>query len=88
MSNDEQYQVFLKQKKKDKILTKLQEVKSTIPVELARLTGSQVEEVEGLLDELADENLVESVSGAYYHLTYDGWKHSKALRSSKKQKEE
>lgn len=85
MSEDEaEYQAFLKQRKKDKILIKLQDVKSTIPVELAGLTGFPVGEVENLLDELADEELVENVSGAFYHLTFDGWKYSKALRSSKK----
>lgn len=72
------FTAFQKQYKKDRIVEELAARESSFPVELAKLTGSAVQETEQLIDELVSEKLVENVVGKYYKLTYEGYKLARA----------
>ena len=56
---------------------------SSYPAELARLTDSDVNDVEQLLNELVTDKLIENIAAKYYKLTYEGYSRVKSIRQSR-----
>ena len=72
------FEAFQRQQKKERILMELRARETSYPEELAKLTGSDLDEVEQLLDELVSDKLIENIAAKYYKLTYEGYSWAKS----------
>ncbi len=82
--SQEDYDAFQRRYKKERVLMELFARDTSYPVELAKLTGAPVEEVEGLLEELVSDKLVENVAAKYFKLTYEGYSWAKSLMKTRR----
>jgi len=76
------FESFKRQYKKEKILAEIFARESSYPMELAKLTDSDIGEIEQLINELVAEKLIENVAAKYYKLTYDGYSRVKSSTRS------
>lgn len=77
--SQEDYDAFQRRYRKERVLMELFARDTSYPGELAKLTGAPVDEVEGLLEELVSDKLVENVAAKYFKLTYEGYSWAKSL---------
>ncbi len=81
MTEDGEYESFIRAKKKNQILNEVMVSGSTFPVDLSLKLGQDLESVEETLRELVSQGLVENNQG-YYHLTYKGLELSRKAKES------
>lgn len=80
----EDYEAFQRRYKKERVLMELFARDASYPGELAKVMGTPVDEVEGLLEELVSDKLVENVAAKYFKLTYEGYSWAKSLMKMRK----
>ena len=56
---------------------------ASYPMELAKLTDSDVGYIDQLLNELVADKLIENVAAKYYKLTYEGYNRVKSTMKQK-----
>jgi predicted transcriptional regulator len=81
--SEEDYKAYQRRQKKERILMELFARDTSFPDELAKLTGAPVDEVEGLIEELVFDKLVEHIQAKYYKLTYEGYSWAKSQMKMK-----
>ena len=82
--NQKDYETFQKRSKKERVLLELFVKDTSFPVELAKITGVPVDEVEQLLEELVTDKLIKHIQAKYYKLTYEGYSWAKSFTKMKK----
>jgi predicted transcriptional regulator len=77
------FEAFKRQTKKERILMELFAREASYPMELAKLTDSDVGYIDQLLNELVADKLIENVAAKYYKLTYEGYNRVKSTMKQK-----